>query len=121
MEFFRGIVKIKYGGEKVKMILVQEPRDNGSTEDEDFTSDTETESSTESDHRDVDLLLTIRDTVDNAERNANTPLVEDKVAHFDEKVQKQVIASLEARDIVAESLGYLRPSTVPTMHSFSLS
>ncbi len=50
MDFFRGIVKIKYGGEEVRMNLFQEPRDNGITEDEDFTSATETESSSESDH-----------------------------------------------------------------------
>ncbi len=50
MDFFRGILKIKYGGEEARMNLVQEPRDNGSTEDEDFTSATETESSSESDH-----------------------------------------------------------------------
>ncbi len=75
MDVFRGIVKIKYGGEEARMNLVQEPRDNGSTEDEDFTSATETESSSESDHGEVDLVLTIRDPVDKDERDTNAPLV----------------------------------------------
>ncbi len=54
MDFYRGVVKMKYGREEVKMNLGQEPRDNGSTEDEDFTSATETESGSESDHGDAD-------------------------------------------------------------------
>ncbi len=44
-----------------------------------------------------------------------------KVAHLDADTQKQLVASLEAHDIVAESLDDLRPATVPTTHYFSLS
>ncbi len=74
MDFFRGIVKIRYGGEEVRMNLVQEPRENGSTEDEDFTSATETESSSESDPGDVDLVLTIRNPPINDKEAPGFPL-----------------------------------------------
>ncbi len=81
MDFFRGIVKIKYGRQEDKMNLVKEPRVNGSTEDVDFTSATETESSYESDHGVIDLIRTNRDPFGNVEGNAST-----KVAHLDEEV-----------------------------------
>ncbi len=75
------------------MNLVQEPRDTGLTEDEDFNSADETESSFESDHETKTSSTPCLNLVHNDKGVASTPAVQQKVAYRDEEVQKQAIAT----------------------------
>ncbi len=82
-------------------------RRSGSTDDEDFTSATETESSSESGHGEIDLVLTIRNPVASYKKDTSVPLVRKKVAHLNPEVQHQLISSSE-RTTLSQSRSTIR-------------